>query len=158
MDLTDLNKFVKRPVHRTRVPREVVAAIPPAMKVFTTLDSRHEYWQVPLDELSSKLTTFLTPWGAYWFLRNAMGQSSAGDEHYRCGDEALSGMSNFQIVVEDVNINNRDIKSHVNSVLYSAAQLLGSPFMRRSLSSQSKKSTIAVLQFLVLATDTMFVL
>ena len=72
--------------------------------------------QIPLDELSSKLTTFLTPWGAYRFLRNAMGLSSAGDEHNRRGDEALSGMSNFQKVVEDVIIYNQDVKSHVNSV------------------------------------------
>ena len=111
VDLTGLNKFVKRPVHPTRVPREAVAAIPPGHEGFTTLDSRHGYWQIPLDELSSKLTTFLTPWGAYRFLRNAMGLSSAGDEHNRRGDEALSGMSNFQKVVEDVIIYNRDIKS-----------------------------------------------
>ena len=45
-----------------------------------------------------------------------MGLSSAGDEHNRRGDEALSDMSNFQKVVEDVIIYNRDIKSHVNSV------------------------------------------
>ena len=34
VDLTGLNKFVKRPVHPTRVPREAVAAIPPGMKVY----------------------------------------------------------------------------------------------------------------------------
>ena len=51
---------------------------------------------------------------ACWEL--AMGLSSAGDEHNGRGDEALSGMSNFQKVVEDVLIYNRDIKSHVNIV------------------------------------------
>ena len=67
VDLTGLNKFVKRPAYPTRVPREVVAGIPRGMKYFTTLDSRHGYWQVALDEESAKLTTFMTPWGAYRF-------------------------------------------------------------------------------------------
>ena len=79
--LTGLNKFVKRPVHPTRVPREAVAAIPPGMKVFT-LDSRHcGYWQIPFDESSSKLAIFLTLWGAYRFLRNAMGHNSVFPAH-----------------------------------------------------------------------------
>ena len=48
------------------------------MKYFPTLDSRHGYWQIPLDEASSKLTTSITPWGAYRLRRNVMGLISAG--------------------------------------------------------------------------------
>ena len=50
VDLTGLNKYVRRPAYPTRVPREVVASIPRGMKFFTTMDSRHGYWQVPLDQ------------------------------------------------------------------------------------------------------------
>ena len=73
VDLTGLNKYVKRPAYPSRTPREAVAAITPGSKYFTTLDSRHGYWQVLLDAESSKLDTFLTlgapsdsdgtPWG-----------------------------------------------------------------------------------------------
>ena len=73
VDLTGLNKYVKRPVYPARTPREAVAAITLGSKYFTTLDSRHGYWQILLDEESSKLTTFLTPWGAFRFKRNVMG-------------------------------------------------------------------------------------
>ena len=112
VDLTGLNRFVKRPAYPTRSPREVVAAIPPGMKFFTTLDSRHGYWQVPLDKESSALTTFITPWGAYRFLRNVMGLVSAGDEHNRRGDDALAGLDNVQKVVEDVIVYDADFATH----------------------------------------------
>ena len=62
VDLTGLNKYVERPAYPTRVPSEVVASVNPGMEYFTTLDSRHGYWQIPLDEASFKLTTFITPW------------------------------------------------------------------------------------------------
>ena len=83
VDLTGLNKYVERPAYPTCVPSEVVAIIPPGMRYFTTLDSRHGYWQIPLDAESSKLTTFITPWGAYRFRRNVMGLISAGTQPSR---------------------------------------------------------------------------
>ena len=59
-DLAGLNLLVKRPAYPTRVPGEVVARFPPDMQFFTTLDSRDGYWQIPLDEASSKLTACMT--------------------------------------------------------------------------------------------------
>ncbi|CAL8106515.1 unnamed protein product [Orchesella dallaii] len=116
VDLTGLNKFVRRPAYPTKVPREVVARIPPGMKYFTTLDARHGYWQVPLDEESKKLTTFITPWGCFRFKRNVMGLISAGDEHNRRGDEALTGIPNVEKVVEDILIYDMDLQAHIKRV------------------------------------------
>ena len=80
--------------------------------LFSTLKN----WQIPLDEASSKLSTFITPWGAYRFRRNAMGLISAGIEHNRRGDEALAGLENLQKVVEDVLIYDTDLEAHVGRV------------------------------------------
>ena len=90
VDLMGLNKDVERPAYPTRIASEVVASFPQGTKYFTTLALCHGYWQIPRDEACSKLTTFITPWGAYRFRRNAMGLISAGDEHHRRGDEALA--------------------------------------------------------------------
>lgn len=79
VDHTGLQKFVRRPAYPVKVPREVVARCPPWMNCFTTVDSRRGYWQVPLDESSIKLTTFVTPWGCFRFNRNVMGLISAGE-------------------------------------------------------------------------------
>ena len=73
MDLTALNKLVKRPACPVRPPRNAVAAIPKGMKYFTELDSRHWYWQVPVDEHSSTLGTCLTPWGPNQFKKRGVG-------------------------------------------------------------------------------------
>ena len=116
VDLSGLNKYVKRPAYPTRSPREAVAAISPGSRYFTTLDSRHGYWQIPLDDDSAKLTTFLTPWGAFRFKRNVMGLISAGDEHNRRSDDALSGIRNMQKVGEDIILYDKDLSSHVERV------------------------------------------
>ena len=46
VDLTGLNKYVERPAYPIRVPSEVIASVPPGMRYFTMLDSRHGYWQI----------------------------------------------------------------------------------------------------------------
>ena len=51
---------------------EVVADMPQA-KVFSVLDATSGYWQVKLDEASSKLCTFNTPIGRYRFTRLPFG-------------------------------------------------------------------------------------
>ena len=86
------------------------------MQFFTRLDSRHGYWQVPLDEHSSTLTIFLTPWGPYRFKRNVIGLISAGDGHNRRSDDAFAGMENVVIVVEDVLIFDKDFATPVKRV------------------------------------------
>ncbi|ODN00004.1 Transposon Tf2-6 polyprotein [Orchesella cincta] len=100
-----------------KVPREAVARIPPGNKYFTTLDARHGYWQVPLDESSKKLTTFITPWGCFRYCRNVMGLISAGDEHNRRGDEAIKGISNVEKIVEDILIYDDDLETHTKRVM-----------------------------------------
>ena len=108
VDFTAINPYVKRPGHPTKIPADEVAQIGPGMGVFTTLDARHGYWQVKLDENSKPLTTFITPWGLKRFRRNPMGLISAGDEHNRRGDEALAGMSNVRKIVEDIVIYDKE--------------------------------------------------
>ncbi|XP_062712611.1 uncharacterized protein K02A2.6-like [Aedes albopictus] len=46
-------------------------------KVFTTVDAKCGFWQISLDEESSRLTTFWTPFGRYRWLRMPFGISPA---------------------------------------------------------------------------------
>ena len=46
-------------------------------RYFSTLDARSGYWQIPLDEDSSKLTTFNTPFGRFRYIRMPFGIRSA---------------------------------------------------------------------------------
>jgi hypothetical protein len=116
IDFVPLNKYVKRQGYPTRTPAEEISQIPGGMMWFTTLDSRHGYWQVPLAKESQHLTTFITPWGHFRFKRNAMGLINAGDEHNERGDKAIEGIPNVKKIVEDIIIYDMDYETHVRRV------------------------------------------
>ena len=117
VDLTMLNKYVKRPVYPTTTSKEAITNIPEGMQYFSTLDARHGYWQVALDEESQEMTTFITPWGRFCFLRPPMGLSATGDEYCRQGSEAMANLENTQKVVDDVIIYNQDFESYYENVV-----------------------------------------
>ena len=117
VDLTMLNKYVKRPVYPTTTPKEAITNIPEGIQYFSTLDARHGYWQVALDEESQEMTTFITPLGRFCFLRAPMGLSATGDEYCRRGSEAMANLENTQKVVDDVIIYNQDFESHYENVV-----------------------------------------
>ena len=115
VDLKKLNDQVRRPAHPTRTPRDVGANIGDA-KFFTKLDARHGYWQVPLYEATVPLTTFITPWGRYRFLRNPHGLISAGDEFNRRTEYAFEQVPNIFKIMDDCLAYDADFGSHVEHV------------------------------------------
>ena len=116
VDLTKLNENIQRPVYPTLTPKQAVSEVTTGSRYFSTLDAKSGYWQVPLEESAQQLTTFLTPWGRYKYLRAPMGLASTGDEYCRRGDEALSGLKNFAKVVDDIIIYDKDLKEHYENV------------------------------------------
>ena len=116
VDLTKLNTFVRRPIHPMKTPKEAVSNIKPESKYFSTLDATQGYWQIALSQESQELTTFLTPWGRYLFLRSPMGLSSTGDEYCRRGDIAIAGLSNVEKVMDDVIVFDDNFDQHVDRV------------------------------------------
>ncbi len=119
VDLTKLNKYVLRPYYPMTTPKDAVE-LPRTARVFACLDAKTGYWQILLDEESQELTTFITPYGRYKFLRNPMGLASAQDEYCRRGDEALAGVINLRKVVDDILVygqNNQELLNSVREVL-----------------------------------------
>jgi len=79
VDLTKLNKYIKRPVNPQPTPWEVVRTVPKGKKHFAVFDALKGYHQIELDEESRALTTFLTPFGRFRYKRLPMGESDASD-------------------------------------------------------------------------------
>ena len=62
-DYTKLNQYVVRPVHPFPSVSDIIQSIPASAACFTKLDATDGYFQIPLDDEASKLTTFILPSG-----------------------------------------------------------------------------------------------
>jgi len=101
VDYREINKFIDRPVHPFPSPRDVVRGILPSSRFFMKLDAVQGYYQVPLDEASSRLTTFLLPSGRYRFMRAPMGMNSSSDGFCMRTDLIFNCVPKVQKIVDD---------------------------------------------------------
>ena len=76
LDPQDLNRAIRREHYPLPTIENVTTQLHGA-KVFTVLDVRKGFWHIELDEPSSYLTTFHTPFGRYRWRRMPFGISSA---------------------------------------------------------------------------------
>ena len=76
VDLRQLNQAVQR--ERFTIPsREEVLRKIAGAQIFSLLDAKHGFWQIPLASDSQKLTTFITPFGRFCYTRLPFGITSA---------------------------------------------------------------------------------
>ena len=101
-DFSALNTIVNRPTHPFKSPYEIVSSIPKGQTCFAVLDCHKAYWQIPLDEESQELTTFITHLGRFCYTRAPQGLCSSGDEYCRRGDEALAGIEGIEKLIDDI--------------------------------------------------------
>ena len=91
LDPKDLNKGIRRPKYQLPTLEEVLPKLSKA-KVFTTLDAKDGFYQITLDERSSKLTTFWMPFGRYRYLGMPFGVNAAPEEFECKLQEHLSNL------------------------------------------------------------------
>ncbi|KAK2725150.1 hypothetical protein QYM36_001561 [Artemia franciscana] len=111
IDPHDLNKAIKRPHHPMPTFDEAIQKHEGA-KFFTKLDARHGYWSLVLDEESSELTTFATPFGRFKFRRMPFGLISTQDEFQRRMEEAFEGVPGFSVIVDNIIISGKSETEH----------------------------------------------
>ena len=70
--------------------------------MFSVVDAKDGFLQVVLDEPSSYLTTFWTPFGRYRWLCMPFGIKSAPEEFQRRLDECLEGLENIVVIHDDI--------------------------------------------------------
>ena len=117
VDLSHLNRFVIRERYQSPTPAQAVADIAASeAKVFTILDALKGYHQCPLDKDSQILTTFITPFGRYKYLRAPYGISSISEHYNRRMAEAFNGLSGFRRIVDDFVIYDSNITDHISHV------------------------------------------
>ena len=102
VDLTQLNKSVRREKFIIPSVEETLGLLSGA-KIFSKLDANMGFWQIPLDEETAKLTTFITPFGRFYFKRLPFGIASA-PEHFqnRMTIEVTEGLTGTVSHIDDV--------------------------------------------------------
>ncbi|CAI5681987.1 unnamed protein product [Oreochromis niloticus] len=101
LDPCDLNQAVKRQ-HYSIPTHEDVRSKLAGKSIFTILDEKDGYWQIKLDEPSSKLCTFNTPWGRYRFLRLPFGIKSASEVFQQKNCETFGSIPGVFIIADDM--------------------------------------------------------
>ena len=96
-----MNKAIQRPKCQMPTLEEILLKLSKA-KVFTTLDAKDGFYQIGLDEESSKKTTFWTPFGRYRYLRMSFGISVAPEEFECKLHEKLTGLEGVKILRDDL--------------------------------------------------------
>ena len=81
-------------------------------KVFSVLDAKCGYWHLRLDEASSKLTTFNSPFGRWRFMRMPFGIVSAQEIFQRNAHETLEGLKGVEVLIDDILVYGRTKKEH----------------------------------------------
>ena len=81
-------------------------------KVMSKLDANAGFWQIPLSEESSRLTTFITPFGRYRFHRLPFGISSAPEHFQRRMSEILTGIPGVVCMMDDILVYGATLEEH----------------------------------------------
>jgi len=100
-DPKDLNKAVICPKYQMPTLDELLSKLSKA-KVFSTLDAKDGFYQVGLDESSSLMTTFWTPFGCYKYLRLPFGINLAPEEFEYKLHEKLDGLPGVEVIRDDI--------------------------------------------------------
>lgn len=116
VDHTRLNKFVLRPTHPMRTPRDAVTEIDSECRFYTSFDAANGYYQIPFHPSCQHLTTFMTTWGRYQFLHASMGPSCSGDEYNRRADAAFAAVLNTVRAADDLLRFDRSFPAHLAGV------------------------------------------
>ena len=109
VDLRKLNSAVKR--EHIMLPN--LKDISPKLrgsKIFSKLDAVSGFNQIPLDEESRLLTTFITPFGRFCFKRLPFGISSAPEIFQRRMTELLGNIEGVQVIIDDILIHCRTME------------------------------------------------
>ena len=97
VNFRQLNENVLREVHPIPKIEDALAQLHGAV-MFSKVDANYGFWQVPLDEGSKPLTTYITPIRRYNFNKLPFGINSA-PEHFQCQmNTILLGLPQIDVI------------------------------------------------------------
>ena len=101
LDPRELNKAIKRENFHIPTVEDVTCRLS-GKKVFTLIDLKDAFWQVPLSEESASLTTFNTPFGRYFFKRMPFGLCSASEVIQKRVYQICGDIDDVHVIADDI--------------------------------------------------------
>ena len=111
VDLKRLNASVKREHFPLPTVEDTLSKVADS-SLFSTIDANSGFWQIPLAESASKLTTFITPHGRFRFLRMPFGITSAPEIFQRRLQTLLEDVEGAEVFMDDVLVHGKTIGDH----------------------------------------------
>lgn len=101
MDPRDLNRAIKRQHYMIPTREEVMSKFAGA-KYFSKLDASSGFWNIKLEDESSYLCTFNTPFGRYRYLRLPFGISSAPEVFHKAVHDMFESVEKAESSMDDI--------------------------------------------------------
>ena len=101
LDLARLNQVLIRPIHRGPTLDNILLKLN-NVQYMSIIDMSSGYHNLKLDEKSSYLTTFMCPFGQYWYKYPSFGAAPAGNMFQCKIDKIFSDMPNMFGIVDDI--------------------------------------------------------
>ena len=111
LDPRDLNKNIRREHYYSRTIDEILPQLH-GKQYFSVIDTKKGYWHVELDEESSLLCTFNTPFGRYKFNRLPFGVRVSQDVFQKKLDRAYEGIPNVTGIADDIIVSGSTPEEH----------------------------------------------
>ena len=111
IDPKDLNMAIKREHFQIPTKEEILGELAGA-KYFSKMDATAGFHQIELDEKSSMMTTFNTPFGRYRYLRLPMGICSAPEVFHKTVYQCLEDLDGVCVYIDDIIVWGSTIEQH----------------------------------------------
>ncbi|GBM97751.1 Retrovirus-related Pol polyprotein from transposon 17.6 [Araneus ventricosus] len=111
LDAQNLNRAIKRPQYNLPTFEDITSKLAGA-KYFSLLDAVSAFWQISLDEESSRLCTFSSPFRRFKFLRMPYGIKCAPERFQRVVAEMLEDIQNADNFFDDLIVWGKTLEEH----------------------------------------------
>ncbi len=101
MDPKDLNEHIKREHYQIPTREEIISEMSGA-SYFMMLDASQGFWQLKLEESSTRYCTFNTPFGRHCFPRLPFGIKSAPEIFHRAMEQIIEGLDGVPVYIDDI--------------------------------------------------------
>ena len=115
-DFTELNKNILRERFELPTVETTISKLNGA-KFFSKLDANSGFYQIKLNDQSAKCTTFITPFGRYFYKRLPMGISSAPEHYMRRMAQLTDSLEGTLCLMDDICVFGRTQIEHDERLL-----------------------------------------